>query len=171
MSPVALATDQMMVLLSSLACPFHLLGRFLTKFSGDVLNGSANRTDLSSTTTENVRVANLCRSVVIRSLSCECGCTYSAHKSSCVVSRDSHYCSRNNCVCHNLVCTLPQKSVLIPRKVVQKLSLGHVTWKAMRRNAWSGTANWLTTNVEQLYKVSTPCLDDNHVMNKNSWKR
>ena len=38
MSPVALATDQMMVLLSSLACPFHLLGRFLTKFSGDVLN-------------------------------------------------------------------------------------------------------------------------------------
>ena len=27
---------------------------------------------------------------------------------------------------------------------------------------WNGIATWRTKKVEQLYKVSAPCLDDNH---------
>ena len=63
----------------------------------------------------------LTRHVVIRSLSCECACTYSAHKSSCVVkfvfsstsvvtAIPAPNRSRNKCVSHNLVCTLSHGS-------------------------------------------------------------
>ena len=31
----------------------------------------------------------------------------------------------------------------------------------MRSNAWKGIATWRTKTSQQLYKVSTPCLDDN----------
>ena len=41
-------------------------------------------------------------------------------------------------------------------------SLGLTTWKVMRRNAGKDIATWRIKTVEQLYKVSTPRLDDHH---------
>ena len=33
----------------------------------------------------------------------------------------------------------------------------------MPRNAWNGIMSWQTKNAEQLYKVSTLCIDDHQV--------
>ena len=41
-------------------------------------------------------------------------------------------------------------------------SLSLVTWKVMRRIARNDSAQLAYKKVEQLYKVSTPCLDDHH---------
>ena len=40
---------------------------------------------------------------------------------------------------------------------------GLTTWKVMPRNAWNGIVSWQTKTTQQLYKVSTPCPDDNQV--------
>ena len=37
---------------------------------------------------------------------------------------------------------------------------GPTTWKVMQRNVWSYIVSWQTRR--QLYKVSTPCIDDQH---------
>ena len=37
---------------------------------------------------------------------------------------------------------------------------GLMTWKVMPRNVWNDIVSWLTT--QQLYKVSTPCIDDHY---------
>ena len=39
---------------------------------------------------------------------------------------------------------------------------GLMTWKVMQRNVWSDIASWRTKTTQQLYKVTTPCLDDHH---------
>ena len=48
---------------------------------------------------------------------------------------------------------------LVGTNRTRKQLVGLMTWKVMRRNAWNDVAN---KNVEQLYEVSTPCLDDHH---------
>ena len=40
---------------------------------------------------------------------------------------------------------------------------GPTTWKAMPRNAWNDIVSWQTKTTQQLYKVSTPCIDDHHL--------
>ena len=59
--------------------------------------------------------------------------------------------------------SLPEqlKSSLVVKNRLRKRSLGIMTWKVMRRNAWKDIAKRQTTKVEQLHKVSAPCLDDN----------
>ena len=52
------------------------------------------------------------------------------------------------------------KKVLESEKMVQTLLRGPTTRKDMRRNVLNGTANWRTKTIEQLYEVSTLCLDD-----------
>ena len=32
----------------------------------------------------------------------------------------------------------------------------------MQKNVWSDIASWPTKQTQQLYKVTTPCLDDHH---------
>ena len=63
--------------------------------------------------------------------------------------------------CSNLG-SLPEqpKSHLVGKTRTRIRSLGLVTWKVMRRNAWNDIANWRIEKAEQLYKVSTRCLDD-----------
>ena len=39
---------------------------------------------------------------------------------------------------------------------------GLMIWKVMQRNVWSDTVSWPTRRTQQLYKVSTPCIDDHH---------
>ena len=38
---------------------------------------------------------------------------------------------------------------------------GPTIWKVMPRNVWKDIVSWPTTT-QQLYKVSTPCIDDHH---------
>ena len=70
----------------------------------------------------------------------------------CLLGRHQHGWEEEQSGTHVSCC-------LIPMKVVQILSLGPLTWKDVRRNALSGSANWETNSTEQLYKVSTPCND------------
>ena len=37
---------------------------------------------------------------------------------------------------------------------------GPMIWKVMQKNVWSDIASWPTKQTQQLYKVTTPCLDD-----------
>ena len=39
---------------------------------------------------------------------------------------------------------------------------GPMTWKVMPRNVWNDIVSWRTKTTQQLYKVSTPCIDDHH---------
>ena len=48
---------------------------------------------------------------------------------------------------------------------MQTLLRGLTTWKDMRRNALDGT-EWANKTIEQLYEVSTPCLDDHQLKNE-----
>ena len=43
---------------------------------------------------------------------------------------------------------------------VQTLWRGPMTWKHMPKNALKSVSNWRTNKMEQLNKVSSPCLDD-----------
>ena len=37
-----------------------------------------------------------------------------------------------------------------------------MTWLVMQRSVWNDNVSWQTRRLEQLYKVSTPCIDHNH---------
>ena len=37
-----------------------------------------------------------------------------------------------------------------------------MTWLVMQRSVWSDNVSWQTRPLQQLYKVSTPCIDDHH---------
>ena len=39
---------------------------------------------------------------------------------------------------------------------------GPMTWRVMPRNVWNDIVSWRTKTTQQLYKVSTPCIDDHH---------
>ena len=39
---------------------------------------------------------------------------------------------------------------------------GLTTWKNMLKHVWRDIASWQTKKTQQLYKVSTPCIDDHH---------
>ena len=45
---------------------------------------------------------------------------------------------------------------------------GPTTWKVMPRNVWKGFVSWRTRTTRQLYKVSTPCIDDHHLKEEES---
>ena len=47
------------------------------------------------------------------------------------------------------------------RNLTQRLSHGPTTWKDMLKSAVRDIVNWQTKR-QQLYKVSTPCLDDHN---------
>ena len=38
-----------------------------------------------------------------------------------------------------------------------------MTWLVMQRNVWNDIVSWQTRTTQQLYKVSTPCIDDHHL--------
>ena len=44
-----------------------------------------------------------------------------------------------------------------------KRSYGHVIWKGVRKSALKGVVNWRLKKTQQIYKVSTPCLDDHNL--------
>ena len=48
------------------------------------------------------------------------------------------------------------------RNITQKLWRGFMIWKDKRKRALKGIKNWRTKR-QQLYKVSSPCLDDHHI--------
>ena len=52
------------------------------------------------------------------------------------------------------------KSYQVGKSLTQRRLRGPATWKDMFENALSDTASWQTKKVEQLYKVSSLCLDD-----------
>ena len=60
--------------------------------------------------------------------------------------------------------SLPEqlKSYVAGRNVTRTRSLGLTTWEDMRRDALRGIAKWQNKKLEQLYEVSTPCMDDHH---------
>ena len=35
-------------------------------------------------------------------------------------------------------------------------------WLVMQRSVWNDIVSWQTKRTQQLYKVSTPCIDDHH---------
>ena len=37
-----------------------------------------------------------------------------------------------------------------------------MTWRVLPRNVWNDIVSWRTKTTQQLYKVSTPCIDDHH---------
>ena len=37
-----------------------------------------------------------------------------------------------------------------------------MTWWVMQRSVWNDIVSWQTRRTQQLYKVSTPCIDDHH---------
>ena len=39
---------------------------------------------------------------------------------------------------------------------------GLMTWLVMPRNLWNDIMSWQTRTTQQLYKISTPCIDDHH---------
>ena len=39
---------------------------------------------------------------------------------------------------------------------------GRMTWWVMQRNVWNDIVSWSNKTTQQLYKVSTPCIDDHH---------
>ena len=39
---------------------------------------------------------------------------------------------------------------------------GHMTWKVIPRNVFNDILSWVNKTTQQLYKVSTPCIDDHH---------
>ena len=39
---------------------------------------------------------------------------------------------------------------------------GPTTWKVMRRHVWNDIVSLQNKTTQQLYKVSTPCIDDHH---------
>ena len=41
-------------------------------------------------------------------------------------------------------------------------SIGPTTWKVMQKSVWNDIVSWRTRRTQQLYKVSTPCIDDHH---------
>ena len=47
------------------------------------------------------------------------------------------------------------------RKIFESLH-GLILWKVMPRNVWSDIVSWQKKTTQQLYKVSTPCIDDHH---------
>ena len=49
---------------------------------------------------------------------------------------------------------------------MQTLLRGLMTWTDMQGNVLNGSASWQTKTIEQLYKVSTPCLDDHQLKNE-----
>ena len=48
------------------------------------------------------------------------------------------------------------------RKIIVFLR-GPMTWKVMPRNVWNYIVRLANKTTQQLYKVSTPCIDDHHV--------
>ena len=47
-----------------------------------------------------------------------------------------------------------------------------MTWLVMQRSVWNDIVSWRTKTTQQLYKVSTPCIDDHHFKeeeNKICW--
>ena len=46
------------------------------------------------------------------------------------------------------------------KSLTQRRLRGPMTWKGMLENAFEGYCELATKNVEQIYKVSSPCLDD-----------
>ena len=48
------------------------------------------------------------------------------------------------------------------KNLTPRLLCGPTTWKDMLKNALRDTANWQIKETEQLYKVSSLCLDDHH---------
>ena len=48
------------------------------------------------------------------------------------------------------------------KNFTQRRLCGPTTWKDMLKNALKDIVNWQTRKTEQLYKVSSPCLDDHH---------
>ena len=63
--------------------------------------------------------------------------------------------------CLNHVFLLEQlKNYQGGENLTQRRWRGPTTWNDMLENALSDTASWQTKKVEQLYKVSSPCLDD-----------
>ena len=62
------------------------------------------------------------------------------------------------------------------KTLTQRQFRGPTIWKDMPKNALSDTVNWQTRNwrkkkTEQLYKVSTRCLDDHHFKERKNWQR
>ena len=49
------------------------------------------------------------------------------------------------------------------KSLSQKLQRGPTTWKDMPENAWNDIVNWRTKKIEQIHKVSSPCLDDHRI--------
>ena len=47
------------------------------------------------------------------------------------------------------------------RKICESLR-SLLTWKVMPRNVWNEFVSWQYKTTQQLYKVSTPCIDDHH---------
>ena len=47
------------------------------------------------------------------------------------------------------------------RKIFESLR-GPMTWKVMPRNVWNDCCELANKTTQQLYKVSTPCIDDHH---------
>ena len=52
------------------------------------------------------------------------------------------------------------ENLLGSRDVNAKSQRVPTTWKDMRRIASDGTSSRQRENIEQLYKISTPCIDD-----------
>ena len=48
------------------------------------------------------------------------------------------------------------------KNLTPRLLCGPTTWKDMLKNALRDTANWQIKKTEQLYKVSSLCMDDHH---------
>ena len=48
------------------------------------------------------------------------------------------------------------------RNFMQRPSRGRTTWKVMLKSALKDIVNWRTKKTEQLFEVSTHCLDDHH---------
>ena len=61
--------------------------------------------------------------------------------------------------CSGRLSYVSRQPAMIPSS---RQSLGLMRWKVMRRSAWNDIANWQTRRAEQVYQVSTPCLDDHY---------
>ena len=65
--------------------------------------------------------------------------------------------------CLNHECLLEQlRNYQGGNNLTLKQLRGLTTWKNMLKNVWRDIASWQTKKTQQLYKVSTPCVDDHH---------
>ena len=59
------------------------------------------------------------------------------------------------------------EKISIPSKSVVFLH-GLMTWLVMQRSVWNDIVSWQTRRLKQLYKVSTPCIDDHPLQRRRN---